>query len=159
MKKQRFSLTLLLLLALAGCRQPSSDYCVVKGTAKGYKDGTTFELQDLWQHCKVVGTAVVKDGAFEFHPAVSAPAHVFLYDQGDLQLQDFFLEPGTILVSLDAADGEDYGPGVTGTPTNDAWDKYRTFCKEGNEDAKQAMIDSLFAAKQTGPLVIKWVML
>lgn len=140
-----------LVLAI-GCT-PSSDYCTVKGTAKGYPDGTKFELQDLWTGCKVVSTAVVKDGAFEFHPNVSAPAHVYLY-QGDLQLQDFFLESGTIQVSLDAAAGEYYGPGVTGTPSNDALNRFRILKKNGREEAMQALVDSVFAATQTGPFVI-----
>ena len=142
------------LMLSIGCN-PSSDFCTVKGTAKGYMDGTRFELQDYWYGCKVVGTAVVKDGAFEFHPNVSAPTHVFLY-QDDLQLQDFILEPGTIHVRLDAAAGEDYGPGVTGTPSNDALDKYRMLREGGREEAMQVLVDSVFAAKQTGPLVVKW---
>lgn len=142
------------LMLSVGCN-PSSDFCTVKVTAKGYRDGTKFELQDFWQGCKVVGTAVVKDGAFEFHPNVSAPTHVFLY-QDDLQLQDFFLEPGTVLVYLDAAVGEDYGPGATGTPSNDALDRFRVLTGDGREEAAQALVDSVFAAKQTGPLVVRW---
>lgn len=150
-----FLAAMISLMLTIGCK-PSSDYCTVKGIAKGYQDGTKFELQDYWHGCKVVGTAVVKDGAFEIHPNVSAPTHVFLY-QDDLQLQDFFLEPGTILVNMDAAVGEDYGPGVTGTPSNDTLDEYRVLKKEGREDAMQALVDSVFAAKQTGPLVVTCV--
>ena len=141
-----------LVLGLGSCRQ--ADYCVVKGTIEGVSDGTQLELQDFWRHCKVVGTSVVKDGTFEIHPDVSSPTHVFLY-QDDLQLQDFFLEPGTILVHVDAAEGDEYGPGVTGTPSNDALDKYRTLRQEGQDEALLALIDSVFAAEQTGPLLIK----
>lgn len=155
MKKTSFFLVAVVSLMLSvGCN-PSSDFCMVKVTAKGYQDGTKFELQDFWQGCKVVGTAVVKDGAFEFHPNVSAPTHVFLY-QDDLQVQDFFLEPGTVLVNLDAAVGEDYGPGATGTPSNDALDRFRVLTGDGREEAAQALVDSVFAAKQTGPLVVRW---
>ena len=153
-KTSVFFAAMISLILLVGCNQ-SSDFCTVKGTAKGFQDGTKFELQDFWHGCKVVGTAVVKDEAFEFHPNVSAPTHVFLY-QDDMQLQDFFLEPGTVLVNMDAAVGESYGHGVTGTPSNDTLDKYRVLKEEGREEAMNALVDSVFAAKQTGPLVVRW---
>ena len=143
------------ILGLAGCRPAPSDYCVVKGTIKGVDDGAGLELQDGWNRCRVVGTAVVKDGTFEFHPTVSAPTHVYLY-QDDEQLQDFFLEPGTVLVEVDAAEGDEYGPGATGTPSNDVLYRYRTFRKSGQADAEKALMDSVMTAEHTGPLAIKF---
>ena len=139
------------MLGLSSCK--TSDYCVVKGNIKGVGDGVGIELQDLWNHCKVVGTATVKDGTFEFHPAVSSPAHVFLY-QGDLQLQDFVLEPGTVFVEVDAAEGDEYGPGAVGTPSNDGLYRFRTLTEEGREEEAKALVDSVFSAEQTGPLAV-----
>ena len=141
------------LLGLAGCRPSPSDYCVVKGTIKGVDDGAPLELQDFWNRCRVVGTAVVKDGAFEFHPKVSAPTHVFLY-QDDQQLQDFYLEPGIVFVEVDAAEGDGYGAGATGTPSNDVLYRYRTLLENGEDDAVKALVDSVMTAQQTGPLAV-----
>ena len=142
-----------LLIVLSACQ--SSDYCVVKGTIQGVHDGTRLELQDLWRHCKVVGTAVVKDGAFEFHPKVTAPAHVFLY-QDDLQLQDFFLEPGTVTVDVNAEEGDRYKACAVGTPSNDARYKYRILIEDGREEAAKALMDSVFTSEETGPLALTW---
>ena len=148
-------MTLVSFLALAGCRPSPSDFCIVKGTIKGVDDGAKLELQDGWNRCRVVGTAVVKDGTFEFHPTVSAPTHVFLY-QDDLQLQDFFLESGTVMVEVDAAEGDNYGPGATGTPSNEVLYRYRTLRQDGETDAMKALMDSVMTAEQTGPLAVKF---
>lgn len=139
-------------LILIGCR--TSDYCTVKGSIKGFPDGTKLELQDFWNHCKVVGTATVKNGAVVFHPDVAAPTHVFLY-KGDLQLQDFFLEPGTVTFEVDAADGDNYMPGAAGTPSNDAFSRFIALKVAGRDDAVEALVDSVFSAAQTGPLAIR----
>ena len=74
------TIALLLLIAISGCHsnQNHSDYCTVKGTVKGLKNGTKLELQDDFQHFKVIATTTVKDGAFEFHPDISSPTHVYL---------------------------------------------------------------------------------
>ena len=146
-----FFASVFLLIGCAGGR--NADYCVVKGSINGVDDGARLELQDFWNHCKVVAAATVKDGAFEFHPAVKAPTRVFLY-QGDSQLQDFFLEPGTICVDVDAAEGDEYGPSATGTPSNDALYRYRTLDRAGLEDEARAFADSIFAENPTGPLAV-----
>lgn len=151
-KKSLFFVALVSLL-IVSCGSPSSDYCVLKGTIKGVNDGVKLELQDFWNHCKVVGTAVVKDGTFEFHPNVNAPTHVFLY-QDDLQLQDFFLEEGTVIVDVDASEGDNYGPGAQGTPSNDVLYRYRLLKRQGQQEAVDALVDSVFAAEQTGPLAV-----
>lgn len=142
-----------LLIGLGGCQNQPGDYCTVEGNIKGVRDGAKIELQDGWHRCKVVGTAVVKDGAFEIHPRVSAPTHVYLY-QGDYQLQDFFLEPGTVHVEIDAAEGDEYGPGAVGTPSNDALYRFRKLRAEGRRDETNAMIDSVLSAGQGGPLAL-----
>ena len=79
--KLLLSIALSLLIGLGGCHshQKQSDYCTVKGTVKGLKDGTKLELQDEFQHFKVIATTTVKDGAFEFHPDIAAPTHVYMY--------------------------------------------------------------------------------
>ena len=140
-----------LVLGVSACRP--SDYCVVKGTIQGAPDGFQLELQDFWHHCKVVGTAVVKDGTFEVHPNVSAPAHVFLYHD-DLQLQDFFLEPGTVTIEVDLDEGDEYGPGALGTPSNDILYRFRTLKKEGRDEAVRALADSVLSAEQPGPVAV-----
>ncbi len=141
-----------LVIGLSGC-DSSSDYCVVKGNIKGVPDGSRLELQDGWNNCKIVGTTTVKDGSFEFHPKVTGPVHVYLY-QDELQLQDFILESGTVFVDVDAAEGDEYGPGAKGTPSNDVLYRLRSFRKDGKTEALRALADSVLEAPQTGPLTV-----
>lgn len=143
----------LLMLALGGCQSTQTDYCVVEGNIKGLSDDTKLELQDGWNRCKIVGTAVVKDGKFIFHPKVTAPTHVYMY-QGDLQLQDFFLEPGTIVVDVNAEEGDEYSRNAKGTPSNDFLLKYNRLRDSGQEDSANAMVDSVLSLAQTGPLAV-----
>ncbi len=102
------------LLILSGCNdnKPANDYCVVKGTVKGVKDGKKLELLDEFNDWVVVGKGVVKDGVFEIHPEVTAPTHVYLYEHNGYQLKDFITEPGTIFVEVDATDEYDYETGA-----------------------------------------------
>ncbi|MBQ6578762.1 MAG: AhpC/TSA family protein [Bacteroidales bacterium] len=154
MTETRLLLTALtsLVIGLSGC-DSSSDYCVVKGNIKGVPDGSRLELQDGWNNCKIVGTTTVKDGSFEFHPKVTGPVHVYLY-QDDFQLQDFILESGTVFVDVDAAEGDEYGPGAKGTPSNDVLYRLRSFKKDGKTEALRALADSVLEAPQTGPLTV-----
>ena len=150
------TIALLLLIALSGCHsnQNHSDYCTVKGTVKGLKNGTKLELQDEFQHFKVIATTTVKDGAFEFHPDISSPTHVYLYVTNKKQLKDFILEPGTILVEVDADDEEDYRYGAHGTPSNDTERRFRALADKGDHEAAKAIMDSIMGTEQTGALAL-----
>ena len=141
-----------LVIVLSGCNS-SSDHCVVKGNIKGVPDGSKLELQDGWNGCKVVGTTTVTDGTFEFHPKVNGPTHVYLY-QDDLQAQDFILESGTVFVDVDAAEGDEYGPGAKGTPSNDVLYRIRSLKRDGKMEELRALADSVLEAPQTGPLAV-----
>ena len=154
--KLLLSVALSLMICFSGCHsnQKQSDYCTVKGTVKGLNDGTKLELLDKFNHWEVVGTGSVKKGAFEIHPDVSSPTHVYLYVQEGLQLKDFILEPGTILVEVDANDEEDLGTGAKGTPSNEIDYKYFALSRSGNQEAAQAIKDSVLNAKQTGALAL-----
>ena len=149
-------IALSLLIVISGCHshQSYSDYCTVKGTVKGLKDGTKLELEDEFQHYKVIANTTVKDGAFEFHPDISSPTHVYLYVTNKKQLKDFILEPGTILVEVDADDEEDYRYGAQGTPSNDTERRYRTLADNGDYEAAKAIMDSILSAEQTGALAL-----
>ena len=156
--KRLFILTILSLFVLASCHQKSTEsgYCTVKGTVKGLKDGTKLELQDEFQHFEIVGKGVVKDGTFEIHPDVSAPTHVYLYTKDGDQLKDFILEPGTILVEVDATDEDDYRTGATGTPSNDLDRRHLELYDRGDKEAANALIDSILNAEQTGALALDY---
>ena len=145
-----------LMIGFSGCHsnQKQSDYCTVKGTVKGLSDGTKLELLDAFNNWEVVGTGSVKKGAFEIHPDVSSPTHVYLYVQEGMQLKDFILEPGTILVEVDANDEEDLGTGAKGTPSNEIDYKYFVLSRSGNQEAAQAIKDSMLNAEQTGALAL-----
>ena len=150
------TIALLLLIAISGCHsnQNHSDYCTVKGTVKGLKNGTKLELQDEFQHYKVIANTTVKDGAFEFHPDISSPTHVYLYVTNKKQLKDFILEPGTILVEVDADDEEDYRYGAQGTLSNDIERKFRALADKGDHEAAKAIMDSIMGTEQTGALAL-----
>lgn len=154
--KLLFSIALSLLISLGGCHshQKQSGYCTVKGTVKGLKNGTKLELLDEFRDFKVIATTTVKDGAFEFHPDIAAPTHVYLYTKDEDQLKDFILEPGTILVEVDATDEDDYGTGATGTPSNDVDRRCKAFFDSGNREAANALMDSVLNAEQTGALAL-----
>jgi thiol-disulfide isomerase/thioredoxin len=145
-----------LMIGFSGCQsnQNQSDYCTVKGTVKGLNDGTKLELLDAFNQWEVVGTGSVKQGAFEIHPDVSSPTHAYLYVREGKQLKDFILEPGTILVEVDANDEEDLGTGAKGTPSNEIEYKYLALSHSGNQEAAQVIKDSVLNAEQTGALAL-----
>ena len=150
------SIALTLIIGFSACQsnQKQSDYCTVKGTVKGLPDGTQLELLDAFNQWEVVGTGSVKKGAFEIHPDVSSPTHGYLYVQEGLQLKDFILEPGTILVEVDANDEDDLETGAKGTPSNEIDYKHYAFSHSGNQEAAQAIKDSVLNAEQTGALAL-----
>ena len=149
-------IALSLMIGFSGCQsnQNQSDYCTVKGTVKGLNDGTKLELLDAFNQWEVVGTGTVKKGAFEIHPDVSSPTHAYLYVEEGMQLKDFILEPGTILVEVDANDEKDLETGAKGTPSNEIDYKYFALSRCGNQEAAQAIKDSVLNAEQTGALAL-----
>lgn len=155
--KSLISMMVLLMLGLGGCKsnQNQSDYCTVKGTIKGLPNGTKLELLDGFDDFVVVGKGVVKDGTFEIHPTVSAPTHVYLYTQKDwLQLKDFILEPGIILVEVDADDIADMETGATGTVSNNIRRRVMEYDLRGDKDSADALRAEVMGAEQTGALAL-----
>ena len=144
-----------LMICVCGCRNNQPEYCTVKGTIKGLKEGTKIRLEDEFDHFKVIETTRVKDGHFEFHPRISSPTHVYLYSQDDMQLKDFFLEPGTIVVDVDASDEKDYEVNnATGTAANDVFKKVDELENSGNQEAAEALKREVINAEQAGPLAL-----
>ena len=156
--KRILILTVISLFVLASCHQKSTGtgYCTVKGTVKGLKDGTKLELADEFHHSEIVGKGVVKNGAFEIHPNVSMPTHVYLYTKDGDQLKDFILEPGTILVEVDATDEDDYRTGATGTPSNELDRRHLELYDRGDKAAAKDLMDSILSAEQTGALALDY---
>ena len=148
-----------LLIGLYAC-QSQAEYCTVKGTVQGVKDGAELVLQDDWNKNKVISTTTVENGTFEFHPLISTPTRVFLYatvpedvyanpyDGG--QLKDFFLEPGTIIVDVHAEDEKDMFTGASGTALNDA---YRTI-QAADVDARDALWEEAVRDERTNLLTL-----
>lgn len=144
-----------LMIGVSGCRNNQPEYCTVKGTIKGLKEGTKIRLEDEFDHFKVIETTRVKDGHFEFYPRISTPTHVYLYSQDDTQLKDFFLEPGTIVVDVDASDEEDYEVNnATGTAANDIFKKIDELENSGDQEAVEALKREVINAEQAGPLAL-----
>ena len=144
-----------LAIGVSGCRNSQPEYCTVKGTIKGLKEGTKIRLEDEFDHFKVIETTRVKDGHFEFHPRISSPTHVYLYSQDDTQLKDFFLEPGTIVVEVDASDEKDYEVNnATGTTANDIFKKIDELENSGDQEAVEAIKREVINAEQAGPLAL-----
>lgn len=144
-----------LAIGVSGCRNNQPEYCTVKGAIKGLKEGTKIRLEDAFDHFKVIETTRVKDGKFEFHPRISTPTHVYLYSQDDTQLKDFFLEPGTIVVEVDASDEKDYEVNnATGTAANDIFKKIDELENSGDQEAVEALKREVINAEQAGPLAL-----
>jgi len=154
-KRVLFAIMAAFVVALYSCQSPS-EYCTVQGTIKGVEEGMKLEIQDSWNHFKVIETTQVKDGKFEFHPHISSPTHVYLYIHDGMQLKDFFLEPGTIIVSVDAEDESDMGTGATGTVSNDMRRRIQDLSASGDADAAEALREEVYSAKQTGPLALMY---
>ena len=151
------ALALSLMIGLSGCHSNQAshaDYCTVKGTVKGLSDGTKLELQNAFNHFEVVGTGVVKQGAFEIFPEVSSPTHVYLYVKKGKQLKDFILEPGTIVVEVDATDEDDYATGASGTVSNDLERRIREYKLSDDKNTEKALKAEVMKADPAGPLAL-----
>ena len=150
-------IAVLFIIGLSSCKH---EYCTVKGTVQGVKDGAELVLQDDWNKWKAISTTTVENGTFEFHPRISAPTHVYLYaknpedvyanpyDGG--QLKDFFLEPGTVFVDVHAEDENDMATGATGTVLNDAFHKILA----ADPDAREALWNEAISNEQTNLLAL-----
>ncbi|MBQ6074078.1 MAG: AhpC/TSA family protein [Bacteroidales bacterium] len=146
MKTRRLTTLLSWMIICISACQPQTEYCTVKGTVEGVRDGALLTLQDAWNKFKVISTATVENGTFEFHPGIPAPTHVYLYAENPKdvianpydggQLKDFMLEPGgTIIVDVNAADESDMSTGAAGTVLNDT---YRTILS-ADPDSREAL--------------------
>ena len=146
------------MLVICACQpqpyQSQPEYCTVKGTVKGVRNGTKLVLQDQFDHYKEFVSTRVKNGAYEFHPRISAPTHVYLYTKAGKQLKDFFLEPGTVVANVDATDDNDWTVCATGTPANDLHSNIKQLYHSGDLDASQALWDEVANAGQTGILAL-----
>ena len=148
-----------LIVCLSACQQQSqSGYCIVKGTAKGVRNGTKLELLDEYDSFKVIATTRVKGGAFEFHPDISSPTHVYLYTHLGKQLKDFFLEPGTIVADFDARDKDDMDIGASGTPSNDFGKEIDLLYLSKDYDTAQARWNEILDAGENGVLALHYAM-
>lgn len=155
MKNTLLLMALALMIGLSGCHNNQPDYCTVKGTIKGVKNGTILELEDEFNFQKTFDATRVKDGTFEFHPNITTPTHVYLYSENGQQLKDFFLEPGTVIVTVDADDEEDYTvDNTTGTISNETLQKIYELGKSGNQAEADALWQEVISAEQTGVLAL-----
>lgn len=155
MKNTLLLMALALMIGLSGCHNNQPDYCTVKGTIKGVKNGTILELEDEFNFQKTFDATRVKDGTFEFHPNITTPTHVYLYSENGQQLKDFFLEPGTVIVTVDADDEEDYTvDNTTGTVSNETLQKIYELGKSGNQAEADALWQEVISAEQTGVLAL-----
>lgn len=101
---------------LAACQQNS--YKIV-GTAEGYADGDTLYLRKGLNTLQMVDTIVVKDGQFNTEGIADSTYFCeLLFQDTQNSLLTFFIEPGTINVSLSKTEGESR---VSGTNVNDEW--------------------------------------
>ncbi len=162
MKKHHIiSILSVLAIGLVGCNS-QSEYCTVKGSIQGAKDGAELELQDAWDKFKVIATATVENGTFEFQPRFKVPTHVYLYAKNPKdvnanpldggQLKDFFLEPGNIIVDVHADDEADMGTGATGTALNDAYHRIQT----ADDDAIEALWEEAVRDGRTSLLALEY---
>ncbi len=108
---------------------------VIEGQLTGLPGKGVMEVHNAWDgwtplesgvnRWQILNHAKVKKGHFRIEGRIQEPTYVYLYytymkglHVGEIQIRDFFLEPGTITLTGDAE--KDYAQGVTGTPLNDA---------------------------------------
>ena len=149
--KRFFWVLCAVVIGLSAC-QSQPEYCTVKGTVQGIKDGTGLHLQDEFDHYRHIATARVKNGTYEFHPRISAPTHVYLYTNSGHQLKDFFLEPGTIVADVDATDEDDWAVGGSGTPANDFVREVDLLFQSGEDEAALARWREIIEGGENGIL-------
>lgn len=109
---------------------------VIEGEIYGVPHFGAVEIQDAWDgwtplesganRWRILGKAKVRNGRFRIEGRIQDPTYVYLYGyflEGlrlkTMQLREFFLEPGTIIIAGEAED--DMFKGASGTPLNDAW--------------------------------------
>ena len=162
---KRFLLFLFTALCLVGCskqgREPvavqEGEPYVIEGDLSGVPRHGVIELHDAWDgwtpvepginRWRVLGKEKVKNGHFRIEGRIKEPTHVYLYGyflKGlnviEMQIRDFFLEPGTISVVGDAEN--DMYEGVVGTPLNDALAIAKQQLKD-DPDNKVALLSAL----------------
>lgn len=109
-------LPLLLLPALAVSAQGQGEY-VVKGTVGMPDFSGKIYMTDAFTR-DTIGSAQVKQGAFELKGTVSQPCYAAIFSRESAYQATFFLEPGTITLQ-----GEMMKRG-TGTPLNDEFAQF-----------------------------------
>ena len=136
------------LVLLAGCKSggnqeeitlSSDKECVIVGNIKGLKNGK-IRIEDEFGGYQWIAEGAVKNQRFIIRTEVSQPTWVVAYFDrlGDeWQVRDFFLEPGIVSVTGDAADNfeKDLFIGAAGTPSNDYWQEYQ-HARQADENDK-----------------------
>jgi peroxiredoxin len=137
------SLLILLSAALfAAC--VGKPVATIEGTVTGMADGVSIYLIDP-EGVKIDSTAVA-DGKFRFEITTVYPDRYGLQvDRG--RPSPFFIEPGTILVSIDGG-ATPVVPVFSGTPSNDGLAELNAGAAPFNE-RMQAMMPTLVASQET----------
>ena len=144
------------LVSFIGCKNndnqeitlSSDQECVVVGDIKGLKNGK-IKLEDEFGGYEWIAEGKVKNRKFIIRTEVSQPTFVVAYagkDGDEMQVRDFFLEPGIISVGGDF--DKDQGSGATGTPSNDYWQAFR---RERDITDKENMDELLLRTYENAP--------
>ena len=113
MKRNSFLLIALLAILMTACGEKT---CHITGTVDGGKDGDTLLLITDIENGIPMDTLFLKNGQFDYQTEPDSTCFCCL-QYGDL-VQLFFLEPGTIHLSLKKDLSENI---VSGTKLNDEW--------------------------------------
>lgn len=108
---------LLFAATLIGCQSNSNQY-TINGSAGHLAEGDTLYLAD--ENLTPIDTAIVSQGKFTFTGTEEAVKHLYLTDPSQRKLIDFFVEKGTIALSL-TSDTQS----ATGTEHNDLYQPLR----------------------------------
>ena len=121
-------------ILLAAC---SSDSYKIKGVVSCVEDGTVITLNVLdYDGISTLDSTVIKNGRFSLKGKADAPQVAVLIYQVDEIMGgcQFFLESGNINVVIDAEEGHQH---VSGTPNNDAFQKFYDDTDALNEEADE----------------------
>lgn len=141
MKKSTYLVMATVALGVVACNGNKTGY-VISGTVEGGNDGETVYLQEATGRNLVkLDSAVIAKGTFTFKGTQDSAVNRYItYDagnQGEPILLDFFLENGTINVTL----GEDVST-ASGTANNDVYQELKTQI-EGINQKMDAVFESM----------------
>jgi peroxiredoxin len=137
----------LFVIAALGLTSCTPRSYTITGTMEGSMDGDTVFLMERGERqFTPLDTVVIANGKFKFAGVRDSAVYCYLVYKSEDDLEpvylDFFLENGNINVEMVRAEGGDV---ISGTPTNDAYQTFRSKLR-AVFDKQRALMDEMASA-------------